>query len=264
VQSFSPAVSGVYSVVATNAVTGCSSTAASGTVTLTPAATPVFVLPDTICKGDLLAPFATLSVNGIPGTWSPLPDNQTTTTYTFTPDANLCARTFTATVAVKTIPVVQARFDSVLCLGDVKQLHPKAKGEGLSYLWSTGSTDSVIRISSAGTYTVTIANSCGSAGSLFNITQVVCKVYIPTAFTPNNDGLNDRFAIIGAAYVSRFKMQIFNRYGQLLFETENPFAGWDGTRKGLQQDAGNYVYRISYVNVANESFEVKGAFTLIR
>ena len=264
VQSFSPAVSGVYSVVATNAVTGCSSTAASGTVTLAPAATPLFVLPDTICKGELLAPFAPQSANGIPGTWAPLPDNQTTTTYTFTPDANSCARTFEATVAVKTIPVVQARFDSVLCIGDSKQLYPRAQGEGLSYLWSTGSTDSVITIRNGGTYSVTIANSCGSTGAVFAITQAVCKVYIPTAFTPNNDGLNDRFTITGAAYVNRFRMQIFNRYGQLLFETVNPFTGWDGTSKGLQQDAGHYVYRISYVNVSDEVFDVKGTFTLIR
>ena len=264
VQSFSPTVSGTYSVVATNTVTSCITAAATTTVVLQQAANPLFVLPDTICKSDALLPFALTSVNGITGTWSPAPDNQRTTTYTFTPNATDCALPFSKTIVVKTIPVVQARFDSVLCLGDAKLLHPKATGSGLSYLWSTGSTDSVLSISTPGNYTVAIANSCGSVNALFAITQVVCKVFIPTAFTPNDDGLNDRFAILGAAYVSKFSMQIFNRYGQLIFESTNPFTGWDGRYKGLQQDAGSYVYRISYVNLLNEKFEQQGLFRLVR
>jgi len=68
--------------------------------------------------------------------------------------------------------------------------------------------------------------------------------YIPNTFTPNGDGLNDTFGIAGEG-VQDFRMQIFNRWGQLIFESKNASDRWDGTFQGETVPMGTYVYKVS-------------------
>jgi gliding motility-associated-like protein len=265
VAEFKPSTAGVYAVVITNTVTGCSSNAASGTVVFTPAATPLFYLPDTICKGEIINPLPTVSVNGITGTWSPVINNQATTTYTFTPDVSFCAVPATDIIDVNTPPVSLSVVSAAICAGDVKLLNPEASGNGLEFLWQDGSTDSVFRATKPGTYEVRISNSCGTGNSTFVLTQTICTIYIPSAFTPNGDGLNDLFRISGALYVKDFSMEVFNRWGQIVFTGTNAFEGWNGTQNGLALDPGIYTYRIRFTNIQNqEQRNVKGTVTLLR
>ncbi len=265
VASFSASKPGIYSVVITNSATGCSSARAFGTVNITPAMQPLFIQVDTICKGIVTVPLPLTSVNGINGTWSPAMNNQTTPTYTFIPDAAVCAFTATMKIVVNSKPETTLGSDRKICKGETVLLDPKPTGAGLNFLWQDGSAAAVYTAAQPGTYAVTVANSCGSASDDVKLEETVCEIFIPSAFTPNGDGLNDRFQIIGAAYIKDFTMQIFNRWGKIIYETNNPWQGWNGLHAGLQQPAGLYVYRIKFINTqTGEKNMQKGNVILVR
>jgi gliding motility-associated-like protein len=92
-----------------------------------------------------------------------------------------------------------------------------------------------------------------------------CTVFVPNAFTPNGDGLNDVFRILNAVKAEKFNLKIFNRWGQLIFETKDWKRGWDGRFKGLQQSTGTFVWFMQYTDTrTNKIVERKGSFTLIK
>ncbi|MFM9008177.1 MAG: gliding motility-associated C-terminal domain-containing protein [Bacteroidota bacterium] len=70
------------------------------------------------------------------------------------------------------------------------------------------------------------------------------SIYVPNAFTPNGDGMNDTWGVVGEA-IEEFDLQVFNRWGQLVYETSNPNAHWDGTHMGNQVPMGTYVYKVT-------------------
>jgi gliding motility-associated-like protein len=88
---------------------------------------------------------------------------------------------------------------------------------------------------------------------------------IPNAFSPNGDGLNDIFKILVTTNLDLENMQIFNRWGELVFENKNISRGWDGNFKEMQQPLGSYVYYIQVRNIVNNNIEnYTGTVTLIR
>ena len=97
-------------------------------------------------------------------------------------------------------------------------------------------------------------------------------VYIPNAFSPNNDGLNEEFKVEGQALhhldgegFARFQLTVFNRWGERVFQTSNPNKGWDGTSKnGERLGAGTYIYKLYAVSQQGQTFTKKGQVTLIR
>ena len=92
-----------------------------------------------------------------------------------------------------------------------------------------------------------------------------CILYVPNAFTPDNDGKNDFFRILNAVKADKFEMKIFNRWGQLLFSEKDWRKGWDGKYKGMQQGSGTYVWMIRYTDLrTGRMVQQKGTFNLIR
>ena len=91
---------------------------------------------------------------------------------------------------------------------------------------------------------VTSANGCGIATDAMHI-FVYNDIYIPTAFSPNGDGLNETWKIPALAAFPTFELTVFNRFGQLVFENKNNNLSWDGTFKGTPLPAGAYVYNIN-------------------
>ena len=80
------------------------------------------------------------------------------------------------------------------------------------------------------------------------------QVYLPTAFTPNGDRLNEKIKPICVG-ISRFDyFRIFNRYGTLLFETNKIGEGWDGYYKGKRQSTGNYITTVKVKDVTGKEF----------
>ena len=118
VSTFATTTAGIYSVIITNLVTGAVSPSASGTVTINPILTPAFTQIAPICAGTSLV-LPTTSTNGVTGTWSPALNNTTTTTYTFSPTAGLCAVTASMTISIiqRTVPTFPAV--AAICSGAI-------------------------------------------------------------------------------------------------------------------------------------------------
>ncbi len=154
--------------------------------------------------------------------------------------------------------------DTSLCNGNILRVWiPGYK----NYSWSTGSIDAAIDISTAGTYYVTVADEfdCIGTDSIKVSFYTDCIIIgIPNAFSPNNDGLNETFKPYLPAPVTNYSMQIFNRLGQLVFETNQSSVGWDGTFKGAAQDPGTFVYSISLKDYRGETTRRRGTVVLIR
>ena len=135
------------------------------------------------------------------------------------------------------------------------------------YAWSTGDTGCCIRPEVTGTYKLTLSNDCGISVDTIFVEMSSCDecLFMPNAFTPNRDGRNDLFGPVMKCPVFAYRMDIYNRWGQHIFTTTDPYRGWDGNLTRDRADAGNYVYVLEYrsVNTGSRKF-VKGSFTLLR
>ena len=143
---------------------------------------------------------------------------------------------------------------------------------GVSYSWSpsdglscTDCRDPQVTISAPQSYyvTVTDANSCVSGDSVFVNVLNVDAVYIPNAFSPNGDGINDEFRISGNNLQS-CSILVYDRWGTKVFETSDLSAGWNGDYHGARSDAAVYVYRISVTLADGETRKFNGHLTLVR
>jgi gliding motility-associated-like protein len=90
------------------------------------------------------------------------------------------------------------------------------------------------------------------------------RFLLPNAFTPNSDGKNDCFGVSSWPQVTELKFQIYNRWGNLVFQTKDPSTCWDGTHKGTSQSAETFVYQISAKTACAGNIIRKGTVVLIR
>ncbi|MFO8053599.1 MAG: gliding motility-associated C-terminal domain-containing protein [Bacteroidales bacterium] len=138
---------------------------------------------------------------------------------------------------------------------------------GSSYRWSTGSTDSAITITPDPglNYSVTVWDESQNQHIHdFSLEIKECEMlYVPNAFSPNGDGYNDYFKAYGLG-IESFKMQIMNRQGKVVYETENINEGWDGNYRDRPAQAGVYLYRIVYSGSGERLKTKTGTLTLIR
>jgi gliding motility-associated-like protein len=130
-----------------------------------------------------------------------------------------------------------------LCVGDTVRLIP---GSFNNYTWNTGSVEAAIVAATPGRYRVTVTNACGSASAETNVTFGDCNVALPTAFSPNGDGLNDVFKPRKLVSATSFNFEIFNRWGQRVFKSTSPSLGWDGRVNGQIQQPGIYVWKLEF------------------
>jgi gliding motility-associated-like protein len=96
------------------------------------------------------------------------------------------------------------------------------------------------------------------------LVKVYKDVYVPNAFTPNNDGKNDVFRILAADNNKKFKLLVYNRWGQLIYETTDISKGWDGQFKNIPQPTDVYIYYLEIQTASNKKITKKGTVTLIR
>ncbi len=114
---------------------------------------------------------------------------------------------------------------------------------------------------------VTSQNSCQD--TIFSFLDVIPDIAytLPNAFTPNGDGINDTYFGVGnAGDADQFYLSIWNRYGELIFETEDADAQWNGRKNNVGKDAPNgvYVVKVRYVNYNGEVTNLQGFVTVIR
>jgi len=114
-------------------------------------------------------------------------------------------------------------------------------------------------------FTGTTPEGCSATDDLLiRVFSTGPSIFVPNAFTPNGDGLNDRIRAITAGVERLDFFRIYNRYGQIIFETTNPESSWDGTIKGKLQGSGTYIYQVQALDYTGEVLRQKGTFSLIR
>jgi len=139
-----------------------------------------------------------------------------------------------------------------------------------TYSWNTSpvqTTATAITLSPSN-YTVTV-NSPGVCAVTAMVTIPVdfscIGIYFPTGFTPNNDGKNDSFGPLGSlSVVSDYKLSVYNRWGERVFYSVNPFEKWNGKRKGIETDSNIFAWFAEFSLPANPKQVKKGTVTLIR
>ena len=165
---------------------------------------------------------------------------------------------------VSTTSVANLGADTYYCIGDSLQLYP---GAFATYIWQDGSTKSHYTVKHPGTYSVTVTNNCGTGSSHdeINVTEKICSIYFPTAFTPNNDRINDVFKILNPYNLTDFHIVIYDRWAQKVFESTDYTKGWDGTIKGQRAEMASYVWYCEFINPGHTTkTKMKGQVILIR
>jgi gliding motility-associated-like protein len=217
---------------------------------------------------------------------------------------NVCGTaTASITLTEKPIPMVDLGNDTLVCLSSVITLN--AGNAGGTYLWQDGSSAQTYVVNATGTYAVSVTvNGCTGADSLtitfitapapfslgkdtticaeapltldayqpytsdsINITvdDCICRVNIPTAFSPNKDGKNDTYGGIAWCIPKNYLLEIFDRWGQKLFTSTSIFTRWDGTYNNREQPIGVYVYYMKYTDpYSNIEYTQSGNVTLVR
>lgn len=179
-----------------------------------------------------------------------------------------CKKIITTHLVVEPEIIVNIREDTCLIKGNTMDLIAYTGGAP-DYTWQDGSHGSVLRITNPGNYwVVATVNKCTGSDTI-HIEKCpepeIVPFSLPAAFTPNEDGVNDVFKPTGSEVVG-FHMIIFNRWGQMLFETLKFEEGWDGKYNGEYCETGVYAYVITYNDTGNpeEVIQVKGNVTLFR
>ncbi len=270
--------SGTYYVLVTNAA-GCQAMD-STFVTVNPSPTASTAFSDTtICAGSSV----TLSGNGgsnwlwVPSTGlsastilNPVATPADTTLYLFYAGNPFGCRdsAFTRVNIIKK-PLVDAGPDRTILAGNSIQLNGAITGQYSSFAWfpplyidniqvlrpvvtPPGDMDYIL--------TATALNACGLVSDTMHI-RVLGAVFVPNAFTPNGDGLNDTWNIPALVAYTNFQLLVFDRYGELVFRSENTMKAWDGKFKGKDLPAGAYTY---ILNLHNGFDPLKGTVLLIR
>jgi gliding motility-associated-like protein len=174
--------------------------------------------------------------------------------------ANGCDSIITLQLTVLSKPVPYLGADTSLCAGQTLQLYP---GSFTTYSWQDGSIQSHYTVKQPGLYSVIVSNNCGSARDDIQVIQNYCDIYFPQAFTPNKDGKNDVFKMLGALNITDYHLTIYNRYGQKIFETTDPAMGWTGEFKGKLQGNDTYAWQCNY-NRSGLAQLLKGTIILLR
>jgi gliding motility-associated-like protein len=160
--------------------------------------------------------------------------------------------------------------DTILATGQSYQL--KGSGGDL-YSWSPSIgmndpsvSDPIITPDHDVTLTLTASTSFGCPTTDVVKIKVFSgpEIYVPNAFSPNNDGKNDRFRPLAVGISKVLYFQIYNRYGQLIYSSVDTFTGWDGRMNGKEQPSGTYVWKVAGIDFNGLQHVKKGTITLVR
>jgi len=165
-------------------------------------------------------------------------------------------------------PVVSAGPDRILLTGSSATLFGKAEGDNLVYSWSPNSyIDDIKKLTPTVNppgdidYTLSASSSFGCTSEDRVHVKVVTGIYVPTAFTPNGDGVNDKWEIPFLDPAFDATVNVYNRYGQLVYHSEGEIISWDGALRGVAQGSGVYVYVITF---KQSTLKLNGTLMLIR
>ncbi len=167
-------------------------------------------------------------------------------TYTAVVNVDGCEVSDTIFIQYANMPFIDLGPDRLLCEGDSHVL--SGTDMNASYLWSNGSAETAIQITEFDTYSVIVTNQCGSVIDSIVIGDMNCScvVYFPNTFTPDGDEFNQHFKASYECDIYSYELSIYNRWGELLFFSNDPDAIWDGTYNGKVVPNGTYIYKVVY------------------
>ncbi len=278
-----PTVTTTYTVTATSTTGACTDTAAV-TITIENLNVPSFTVDTTICMGtafQIIVPGnPQLSYNWSPATGLSNPNDQSpiaspavATSYTLTvsvPGTNCMATDYVNVNLIKAL-ITNVTPNQTIPFGSSVQLN---SDNALYYFWTpddgslnNNNINNPIATPKAPTiYVVTAYDKYGClATDSVKIDLTYDNIFIPDAFSPNNDGLNEVFRIGNPSYYKLVSMSIYNRWGELVYRAvDGNNKGWDGTYMGTPQDIGVYNYQIILAQPDGVEKYFKGTVTLIR
>ena len=180
-----------------------------------------------------------------------------------------CSDTAVINLNIIDKPTANAGADKWIIQGNTEQLSAAATGQNISYSWTPDlyidnnqSLQPLINPPRDTTYILTVVSNdgCGTATDTMKV-FVYKDVFVPTAFSPNGDGVNDSWRVPALSAYPGFELSVFNRYGQLVFQSKNNNKPWNGIFKGEPLPSGVYVYMID-LKMGGDL--LKGTVTLIR
>ncbi len=189
-----------------------------------------------------------------------------------------CSDTVSQVVDLNNTLTASFQTPGEVCPKDVVNFVNTSVGNVISWSWNFGDgTTSVQQIPNAHlypdtwagkTYTVrlVVQNNMGCYDTAFR--QIIklqsCYITVPNAFTPNGDGKNDYLYPLNAFNATNLEFRVYNRFGQLVFETRDWTHKWDGTINSQLQSPGTYVWTLRYTDISGKNFFLKGTSVLIR
>ncbi len=158
--------------------------------------------------------------------------------------------------------------ESKICQGKSQILNASIGAPDEKIKWNNGRIEKEITVTQAGNYTASITNKCTHYTQEFKVNEQICEdgVYIPNAFVPKSGSEFKPLFKSGYPDIIQFKMMILDRWGNLLFVSEDKRSGWDGSFNNSSLSDGVYVYYIQFTYVLNEKPFVqsfKGDLTLL-
>ncbi|MFZ4520648.1 MAG: gliding motility-associated C-terminal domain-containing protein [Bacteroidales bacterium] len=177
-------------------------------------------------------------------------------------------QSFTDSVRITSYPKPHIVLADTILLYSGSTINLHAGGGFTDYLWSTGSKDSIISVGRQDSYWAEVEDihCCYNSDTTF---VKVFEYFIPNAFSPNGDGVNDFFRVTGLYKNITFNMVIYDRWGQLVFESDDVDKGWDGLAGGQVCPPESYVWivHIGFLGqdiITQGNVVFKGTVTIIR
>lgn len=226
---------------------------------------------DTIlCEGESILLDASILIPNVYYRW-----NDSTTNATLTASSagvywvevyNECTYlTDTIHVGMKTEPSIELGNDTTICIDESIGLD--ATFFESSYTWNNGSSNPEIIVESGGEYWVEVSNNCGIFYDTIVVELVDCSflLTLPNAFSPNDDGVNDNLKLIHRnVNDNEFEINIFNRWGETVFNSKNIFFKWNGMYRNVIQPEDVYIYHIRAQCLLGNTIEKSGCLFLLR
>jgi gliding motility-associated-like protein len=203
----------------------------------------------TICEGD-----SVIISNSVAGLWNTGTISNTIEVYdpgvyTIRCESNGCVATDSVRVNTILLPAVDLGSDLQICRGEEIVLNASGPGNS-AIIWSDGDTSTTLLVNQSGIYAVLVRNTCGNAQDSIRILVEECEysLYIPNAFSPNGDAINDVWAPEGEN-IRQMELFIFNRWGEQVFYSDKLFPVWTGGVADGQYyvEDGIYTYLIKFL-----------------
>jgi gliding motility-associated-like protein len=246
---------------------GCFSNFDTVTVVVNPLPAVALTADTTLCDGDTLVLDA--GFGGSTYTWTGGATTQTLAvsaigTYAVTvTDVHGCIGSDDITITQAARYAFSLGPDSVFCGREPFRLHVGIPNLGI--VWSDASTDTSLTTSRDGLYWAQVATECDLLRDSVRLAFLDGNFgpYLPTSFTPNGDGLNDTYQV-GGELQGEFHMLIFDRWGKLIFASDDITVSWDGKLNSLPASEGVYAVRVRSTDCHGDTFDVSASVTLIR